>query len=488
VARAAAAAARESLREKGQFWTPPWVADAMVAYCLGGGARTLFDPAVGAGAFLVSAKSAVARRRSRLRLAGCETDVRALEQARANGLTHADLRNVSVADFPVAHAGGPYEAIVANPPYVRHHRLNRTYKSKLRALSQRVLGRPLDGRAGLHVYFLLRALDLLAPNGRLAFIVPADTVEGVFAPRLTEWIGRTFRIDAVVTFDHAATPFPGVDTRALILFISRRPPRRTLAWARCSRTDDALAGFVRSGFRARHGVTTTSRVLSEALRTGLSREPAPLANGPVLGDYATVRRGIATGANEFFFLTKEAARKARLPRSLLLPAIGRTRDVPGDTVTRDTLRDLDARGRPTLLFSPNGAAHQAPAVRAYLHVGQRLGLPQRALIRTRHPWYRMETRNVPPFLFAYLGRRRARFIRNEAGVVPLTGFLCVYPHRTSPRDLARLWRVLSDPRTVDNLKLVGKSYGAGAIKVEPRALERLPIPVPLARTPRTVAS
>jgi len=485
VAVSAAKAARESLREKGQFWTPPWVADAMVAYCLGGGARTLFDPAVGAGAFLVAAKSAGALGRSRLRLAGCEVDPSALDQARANGLTEADLRNVAIANFATADVGGPFDAIVANPPYVRHHRLNKAYKAKLRALSKRVLARPIDGRAGLHVYFLLRALDLLAPNGRLAFIVPADTVEGVFAPRLTEWIGGNFCIDAVVTFDRAATPFPGVDTNALILFISRRPPRRTLVWARCARSDDTLAEFVRSGFRARRGITTTSRALSEALRTGLSREPASIPNGPVLGDFAAVRRGIATGANDFFFLTKDAARKARLPGSLLLPAIGRTRDVSGDAITPATLRELDAKSRPTLLFSPAGRSRtlQTPAVRAYLRRGEHLGLPQRALIRTRNPWYKMEARSVPPFLFAYLGRRRARFIRNEAGVVPLTGFLCVYPHRTSPRELAHLWRILSDPRTVDNLRLVGKSYGAGAIKVEPRALERLPIPPTLARTP-----
>ena len=484
----AARAARESLREKGQFWTPPWVADAMVAYCLGGGARTLFDPAVGAGAFLLASKSAAGPRRSRLRLAGCEVDERALEQARANGLTDADLRDVVVADFPAAHTGGPYDAIVANPPYVRHHRLDRIHKAKLRGMSQRILGRPLDGRAGLHVYFLLRALDLLAPNGRLAFILPADTVEGVFAPRLTEWIGRNFAIDAVVTFDRAATPFPGVDTNALILFISRRTLRRSLVWARCARRDDTLADFVRSGFRARDGIATMSRALSEALRTGLSREPASLPTGLVLGDYAAIRRGIATGANDFFFLTKDAARKARLPRELLLPAIGRTRDVSRDAITPATLRDLDARGRPTLLFSPSGGAYQSPAVSAYLRRGRRLGLPQRALIRTRNPWYKMETRAVPPFLFAYLGRRRARFIRNAAGVVPLTGFLCVYPHRTSPRHLARLWRILSDPQTVENLRLVGKSYGAGAIKVEPRALERLPIPPTLARTPRTPPS
>jgi hypothetical protein len=88
----------------------------------------------------------------------------------------------------------------------------------------------------------------------------------------------------------------------------------------------------------------------------------------------------------------------------------------------------------------------------------------------------MEVRAAPPFLFAYLGRRNARFIRNTAGVLPLTGFLCVYPLQNDPVLLEKLWRVLNHPDTIANLALVGKSYGAGAIKVEPRALEQLPLP------------
>jgi len=33
---------REALREKGQFWTPPWVAEAMVAY-VSAEAEAIFD-------------------------------------------------------------------------------------------------------------------------------------------------------------------------------------------------------------------------------------------------------------------------------------------------------------------------------------------------------------------------------------------------------------------------------------------------------------
>jgi hypothetical protein len=35
---------------------------------------------------------------------------------------------------------------------------------------------------------------------------------------------------------------------------------------------------------------------------------------------------------------------------------------------------------------------------------------------------------------------------------------------------------LNDARTLANLRMVGKSYGFGAIKVEPRSLERLILP------------
>ena len=92
----------------------------------------------------------------------------------------------------------------------------------------------------------------------------------------------------------------------------------------------------------------------------------------------------------------------------------------------------------------------------------------------------MERRTPPPLLFAYLGRRNSRFVRNRAGVVPLTCFLCVYPHPQVGDRVDSLWRVLNAPETIRNLRLVGKSYGGGAIKVEPRNLERLPIPDHLA--------
>ena len=42
--------------------------------------------------------------------------------------------------------------------------------------------------------------------------------------------------------------------------------------------------------------------------------------------------------------------------------------------------------------------------------------------------------------------------------------------------MRKLWQALNHPDTLANLGFVGKSYGGGALKVEPRQLDALEIP------------
>lgn len=468
--------AREKLREKGQFWTPEWVARAMVAYTLQGDAPDLYDPAVGDGAFF-EAFLALRRESDKRTFFGTDID----ESLLRGEIFRKPFCRVERRDFALDPPRRRFDAIVANPPYIRHHRLDARTKAALRELSLRQVGRALDGRAGFHVYFLIRALSLLEDGGRLAFIVPADTCEGVFARPLWNWITSRYRLDAVVAFDPDATPFPGVDTNAVILMIRNATPAERFAWIRCREPESPdLARFVQRGFTSEPpaALERTERELAEGVATGLSRPPATVRTRFRLGDFATARRGIASGANSFFWLTREQAEAEGIPMEMLRPVVGRTRDVPGDVLDSDDLIRLEAAGRPTLLFCSEGQALDdlPPRVRDYIRRGEQEGLNRRALLRTRRPWYRMERRSPPPLLFAYLGRRNSRFVRNRAGVVPLTCFLCVYPHPHVADSVDNLWRVLNDPETIQNLRLVGKSYGGGAIKVEPRNLERLPIP------------
>ncbi|NJM55154.1 MAG: N-6 DNA methylase [Verrucomicrobiae bacterium] len=304
--------AREALRAKGQFWTPEWIADAMTGYVLADGASQLLDPAVGAGVFFRSAL----RRKPSCDLAGFDVDADALSEARKCGLSARDLRGVRLADFLSHPHRQTFEAITANPPYIRHHRLSAARKDELRRYATRRMGFALDGRIGLHAYFLLKALELLRPGGRLAFILPADVCEGISAKPLWNWIAARYRLDMVITFAPEAAAFPGVDTNALIFFLRAADPVSEFDWVRVLETDppgfdDWAAG--RRTSNVPEGVCIVRRQLDEGLRTGLSRPPfTPQDDGLYLRDFARVMRGIATGANEFFTMTDVRRRELGL--------------------------------------------------------------------------------------------------------------------------------------------------------------------------------
>ena len=473
--------AREALRLKGQFWTPTWLARVMAAWVTARRPPVLFDPAVGPGTFLAAARDVGFAGD----FAGFELDGSALAESCGLGLPASELRGVTVGDFISSRRLPTFPAIVSNPPYLRHHRLSGRRKEELQRLARRFLGFAPDGRVGLHLYFLFKCLDHLAPGGRLAFLLPADVCEGVSSRAVWGSLAARFRLRAVLTFEDQAAPFPGVDTNAMVFLISNLAPMRRVPWL-CVRKPDPGALLKALGLDGGPGagvtgdaVTTQVRQVSELLATGLSRRPRPSGSrGVPLSLFARVVRGIATGANEFFFLTSSQIVEHGLDRRFFRRAIGRTRDCPEGALTASRLDALDAAGRPTWLLSlERQPKEKLPLpLSAYLRRGEQAGLARRALLKTRTPWYRMEQREEPPLLFAYLGRRDCRFLLNRARVVPLTGFLCVYPRDRSKRRVRSLWQALNHPDTLANLAYVGKSYGGGALKVEPRQLDALEIP------------
>jgi hypothetical protein len=309
--------------------------------------------------------------------------------------------------------------------------------------------------------------------------MPADTCEGIFAQKLWQWITKNYCLECVVTFDQNATPFPKVDTNAIIFFIKKSEPVQTIKWIKTNEANEELFNFVKSDFQDTNYISLeiNNRDLQEALATGLSRPEQNNCDVKYhLNDFAKVIRGIATGANDFFFLTRQQVKELAIPREFLKLAIGRTKDVIGDKLTIEDIKKLQENNRPTILISINSENNIPEPVANYLKKGEKLGLPNRPLLKQRKYWYRIEYREVPPILFAYLGRRNSRFIKNEAGVVPLTSFLCIYPIYSDELYITNLCQALNEPETIENLRLVGKSYGSGAIKVEPRNLDKVPIP------------
>lgn len=354
-------------------------------------------------------------------------------------------------------------------------------KHRCQEIVREVLNIKIDARAGLHVYFLVKALGHLKPGGRLSFLLPADTFEGVFASRLWTAIADNYSIDGILTFDSSVPAFPGVDTNAVVVFISRSSRTGHTFWMKWNGSSAVTLAselrdvFVNAKTESLGGLSVQIVDTDDAILRGLSRDPlTPNVDGEPFTSFASVVRGIATGDNDFFLMTKSRIQELKLAERYFVRTISRVRDAQSERLTLDDLDKLDQAGRPTFLLSLSKGDEISGNLKAYLQQGIDKGLPDRALLKARANWFVMEKRKPAPILFCYLGRRNQRFILVDCELQPTTGFLCVYP--SIGVDVTRLHRALNHPSTIEQLERVGKSYGDGAIKVEPGGLRNLIIP------------
>jgi len=388
---------------------------------------------------------------------------------------------------------GPFDAIVCNPPYTRHHDLPEAYKGTWAAEIKRQFGIRLSRLSSLFVYFFIQAARLLKPTGRMAFITPALVFEASYSRQLKEFIRRQLCLRAIVTFDDSMSVFEGVDTAACITLLEGRQA-------------SPVEQVIHVQIRQWPGVETLLKVIGEGTtQTDEWGTVRPIAQNDLhpsrkwtvitrqndhfaderfvpLAQISRVMRGIATGANNFFVLSDAEVEKWRLPTAHLRPVLTKTREAPGYAFNSSDFERLGREGKKRwLLYLTMRVQEGTPEARYVLH-GEAMRLHGRSLVKIRPFWYRMEQREPAPIYFTYLSRKKSRFIYNGAGVLALNVFLCVYPEPDIAADetaLKALLAVLNSVISKDALRHVGRTYGGDTVKVEPRELDRLPVLNPL---------
>jgi hypothetical protein len=201
----------------------------------------------------------------------------------------------------------------------------------------------------------------------------------------------------------------------------------------------------------------------EPLLRGQRREDRP---GFVpLSQLARFRRGIATGANEFFLLSADRLAELGIDPARCLPCVGRA------TMVRGLIWRGNGDG-----FLLNLSDPLTPAEAAYVAQGAAQGLPSRYILAHRSPWYGMEQRPVAPIWGAVFARGDLRFIHNVAGWSSLTCFHGIYPFSDDPLLHQALVLCLNSPSVRAASRLHGRVYGGGLNKFEPNDLKGLSVP------------
>jgi hypothetical protein len=473
----------------GQFATPPELALDMLGLARQALAPEtplrFLDPAVGTGVFFYALLRVFGRRRIE-RAVGFEIDRETSAEAGALWAGHG--LEVRTADFCRARspAGGRGRAtlLVCNPPYVRHHHLGAPYKKLLR---RRVgaLGFDLSGLAGLYAYFLLLADPWLVRGGLGVWIIPAELLDVGYGRDLKAYLARRVTLLSIHRFEPSEPRFPEALVTSIVVLYRKAPP---------SRTDRAVLACGGTLTAPKEQQLVAPADLDPETKWGplwaprTRRVRAPTGHG-TLGDLFTVRRGLATGANDYFILDRAEARRHGLPARFLRPVLPGPRHVAGDVIER-AADGFPAGLPPRVVLDcelPMGEVRRRyPRLARYVDRGRRQQIHLRYLPRHRRPWYAQEHRPPAPILCTYMGRRHGgrfiRFIRNRSDATPYPG-----PNlqRLLDSDNGLLDRIFAALRsTEDTLEGAGRTYAGGLVKIEPRELATVVLP----RSLRTVLS
>lgn len=216
----------------GQVATPQPVAELMAHWVMSKEPKTVLDPAVGLGSLLHECH----RRNSRARLLGVECDEEAFRQAKSGAPQGTKL---VLADYLLADSG-QFEGIIANPPYVKAHRLEYS-EDTWRGFEER-FGTSLDRLTNLYALFLLKIWQDLAPGGRAAVLLPAEFLNANFGEEIKEHLLRVMRPAGLIIFSPAINLFgSALTTSAVVLLEKGRPPSDPILAMKSESLRDARA-------------------------------------------------------------------------------------------------------------------------------------------------------------------------------------------------------------------------------------------------------
>ena len=309
-----------------------------------------------------------------------------------------------------ANKGG-FDVAIANPPYVRQELIKPdAYKNEL----ARMYADAATRRSDLYCHFYARGLQLLADGGAHVFVCSNSWLDVGYGAKLQEYLLNAARVRTI--WESAVErQFSTADVNTIISAIEKTAPRDGDETRFVSLRDEFNEAIADAGLR-REVVKTRRELLEAGLGSANSRGVrkfvgdkwggkylrAPSIYHHILneysgrlvrlGDVANVRRGITTGANGFFYLTRETIEQRGIEPEFLSPAMTSPQE------SRSVL--VDARSLPYRVFTcrEDKSEIAGTGALAYIKWGESQGLHERSTLSSRKRWYSLAGAADAPIL------------------------------------------------------------------------------------------
>lgn len=464
-------------KARGAFFTPP----ALARYVADWGIRTadddVLEPSCGEAVFLHEAGRSRAHNG---RIVGFELHAASAAEAERTLRDDGIEAEVRAGDFFLSDEFDCYDVVIGNPPYVRYHGWSGEARMKSRAAALRA-GVSLTCLASSWAAFTIHSALHLRAGGRLGLVLPAELLSVNYAAPVRRFLMDHFSCVSIVLFEERV--FPGVEVEAVLLLAEGYDPAGVagtehMAITQVRDTDGLVDVPTPRRWTPPHKAAKWSAgLLSPAGLDAYSRAVAG-AGFSTLQQWGDTTLGMVTGNNKFFALTPAKVAELGLADGDILPlSPPGSRHLRSLTLTHARLRQLGADGRATYLFRPDDVP-SLPALR-YIESGEDLDVHAAYKCRVRSPWWRVPIVRPADLLLTYMNADTPRLCTNRARVHHLNSVHGVYLHDEVRRLGMDLMPIASlNSVTLLGAETVGRAYGGGMLKIEPKEADQLPIPSP----------
>lgn len=466
-------------KERGAFFTPDEITRFVVNWAIRTSRDRVLEPSAGDAAFLVAAvdrlRTLAPVGNSRPAVDGVEIHAHSARVADKRVRDAGGKARILHSDFFAVEPNPTYHAVIGNPPYIRYQDFSGEARARSREAALRG-GVSLTGLASSWAAFTVHSAMFLQRGGRLGLVLPAELLSVNYAAPVRRFLFSRFREVELVLFDEQVFPEAEADVVLLLAdgYLEGPAEHATI------RQSKNAADLVSLGSGQIWRPTDPAAKWTSSLIDPKAIEPMhELLQRDVftrLESWGDTTLGIVTGNNKYFTLSPQRVKELGLRRNELLrlspPGSSHLR---GLELSSALLTKLGREGHATYLFYPSDPP--SPEAAAYIEDGHRTGVDSAYKCRVRRTWYQVPLVPAADLLLTCMNADTPRLTANEAGARHLNSVHGVYlaeQHRKLGRELLPLASLNSV--TLLHAEIVGRAYGGGILKIEPKEADLWAMP------------